>query len=298
MELRKNSDHNPDSVNWKNKDYLQSLVKLSGEFEEMNTRTSKFQNQSIDIELMPMFTVFLWNAGYDKVLLYDAYNKSHYYTNIIKLTNHPDLIIDSTCRNEIEHQSRLIDSAVNIPVSLFKRAISYAALKNYNNAFSDYDSALSIDSSFILVYFSRAGSRYDLIQFIQSLDKDEDAVSIGIDAPKVNTQITSKDLENTYEMVNQDLTRAIEIDPHFYFAYYNRGVVNCKIGNYKKAIDDFSEAIHYRNNFAEAIYNRGLIYILLNENQKGCEDLSRAGELGILDAYKVMKRYCFRSARE
>jgi tetratricopeptide (TPR) repeat protein len=95
-------------------------------------------------------------------------------------------------------------------------------------------------------------------------------------------------------MVKQDLTRAIEIDPDFYFAYYNRGVVNCKIGNYKQAIEDFSGAIQCRDNFAEAIYNRGLIYILLNENQEGCEDLSRAGELGILDAYKVMKRYCFK----
>jgi tetratricopeptide (TPR) repeat protein len=199
---------------------------------------------------------------------------------------------------EIELQSRLIDSASSNPMAYYKRAISYASLKNFNNAFSDYDSALSVDSSFILVYFSRANSRYDLIQFIQSLDNNEDQITIGISTPKVKNQITSKDLENTYEMVNQDFTRTIEIDPSFYFAYYNRGVVNCKIGNYKKAIDDFSEAIHCKDNFAEAIYNRGLIYILLNENQKGCEDLSRAGELGILDAYKVMKRYCFKSIRQ
>jgi tetratricopeptide (TPR) repeat protein len=269
-------------------------VKLSGDFEEMNTRTGKFQNQSIDIELKPMFSIFLWKAEYEKVLLYDAYNKNHYHFNIITLTNHPELFIDSICRKEIEIQSRLIDSASNIPLTWFRRAASYASLKNYNNAFSDYDSALSLDSSFILVYFSRANSRYDLIQFIQSLDNKEDQISIGINTPKGNKQISSKDLENTYEMVNQDFTRAIEIDSQFYFAYYNRGVVNCKIGNYKQAIDDFSEAIQCRDNFAEAIYNRGLIYILLNENQKGCEDLSRAGELGILDAYKVMKRYCFK----
>ena len=284
----------PDSLTWKNKDHLQSLVKLSGDFEEMNTRSSKFQNQSIDIELTPIFKIFLWKTEYEKVLLYDAYYKNHYYVNIITLTNHPELIIDSICRKEIEIQSRLIDSASTIPVTYLRRAISYAALKNYNKAFSDYDSALSLDSSFILSYFSRANSRYDLIQFIQSLANNEDQISIGINTPKGNTQITSEDLENTYEMVKQDLTRAIEIDPDFYFAYYNRGVVNCKIGNYKQAIEDFSGAIQCRDNFAEAIYNRGLIYILLNENQEGCEDLSRAGELGILDAYKVMKRYCFK----
>jgi tetratricopeptide (TPR) repeat protein len=64
------------------------------------------------------------------------------------------------------------------------------------------------------------------------------------------------------------------------------------IGNYKESINDFSKAIEDNGNFAEAFYNRGLIHILLNETVSGCEDLSRAGELGILDAYKVMKRYC------
>jgi hypothetical protein len=34
--------------------------------------------------------------------------------------------------------------------------------------------------------------------------------------------------------------------------------------------------------------------ILLSENHDGCLDLSRAGELGIKDAYKVMKRYCYK----
>ena len=191
-----------------------------------------------------------------------------------------------------------MDSVSDIPLSYFRRAVSYAALQNYNNAFNDYDSALLLDSNFVLVYFSRANSRYDLIQFIQSMDKKEDPVSIGMKPSKTKNQITSKDLENTYEMVNKDFYRTLEIDPDFPFAYYNMGVVNCKIGNYEKAIDDFSNAIQRRENFSEAIYNRGLIYILLNENQKGCEDLSRAGELGILDAYKVMKRYCFKTKRE
>ena len=34
--------------------------------------------------------------------------------------------------------------------------------------------------------------------------------------------------------------------------------------------------------------------ILLSENHNGCRDLSRAGELGVTDAYRVMKRYCYK----
>lgn len=65
-------------------------------------------------------------------------------------------------------------------------------------------------------------------------------------------------------------------------------------GEYGKAIEDFTSALQCNANFAEALYNRGLIYILINETVKAREDLSRAGELGITDAYKVIKRYCYK----
>ena len=94
-------------------------------------------------------------------------------------------------------------------------------------------------------------------------------------------------------MIN-DYNRVLELDPEFPFVYYNRGFVYCKMGQYQKAIEDFSKAIQYKPKFAEAIYNRGLIHLLLEQTQQGCEDLSQAGELGIQDAYKVMKRYCYK----
>jgi tetratricopeptide (TPR) repeat protein len=95
-------------------------------------------------------------------------------------------------------------------------------------------------------------------------------------------------------MVVNDLNKVIALDSGFSFAYYNKGYIDCKMGNYRAAIESFSQAIRNKPNFPEAYYNRGLVYILLNEKQQGCEDLSRAGELGILDSYKVMKRYCYK----
>jgi tetratricopeptide (TPR) repeat protein len=91
-----------------------------------------------------------------------------------------------------------------------------------------------------------------------------------------------------------DYSSAVRLDPGFGFGYYNRGIVYCKMRQFKKAEEDFSTAIGCIGNFAEAYFNRGLVRILLNDNLPGCEDLSRAGELGISDAYRVIKRYCFR----
>ena len=51
------------------------------------------------------------------------------------------------------------------------------------------------------------------------------------------------------------------------------------------------EAIDQNPNFAEAYYNRGIIQIFMKDTRKGCLDISKAGELGIVEAYEVLKRY-------
>ena len=43
---------------------------------------------------------------------------------------------------------------------------------------------------------------------------------------------------------------------------------------------------------AEAYFNRGLLYIYTGQKALANADLSKAGELGIVSAYNVIKRYC------
>lgn len=40
----------------------------------------------------------------------------------------------------------------------------------------------------------------------------------------------------------------------------------------------------------EAFYNRGYVYLRLGNERLGIADLSRAGQLGILPAYNLIKR--------
>ena len=292
-DLSKKNHVPPDSLKFRKEDYLKSLVKLSGDFEEMNTMNSKFQNQYINIELLPMYAVYPGKTDFRLLRLYDAYKKEHYYRNIISLSNHERMLSDSLCNAVIYTQTSRIDSSADYPDSYWKRALAYAGLKNFSEAFKDYAHCLDLDSNLVLAYFSRANTRFDLVQLIQSEeDHQEDPIIIGSTNPKVEKKMTTPELEHTYQTVLLDLDKAFKLDPGFYFASYNRGYINCKMGNYRDALLDFSAAIDLNDNFAEAFYNRGLIYILLNERSKGCQDLSRAGELGITDSYKVMKRYC------
>ena len=58
-----------------------------------------------------------------------------------------------------------------------------------------------------------------------------------------------------------------------------------------EALEDYTRAIELNPQFGEAYYNRGLIQIYLKDTHKGCLDMSKAGELGIQQAYKVFKIY-------
>jgi len=294
MDIARKNNLSADSLTTRKKDFLQSLVKLSGDFEEMNTSNSKFQNQAVEIQLMPMFRLFQGKAGYDVIELYDTYHKGHYFTGILALTIHAYLISDSLGNKQLEQQTKRINSGVELSDAYLQRAVAYTGLRKYNEAFLDYGASEELDTSYALPYFCRAVTRYDLIQLINSLDNYEQQVTIGKPNPKAREQYTTTELEHTYDAVVCDFEAALKIDPGFFFAYYNRGVVHCKMGNYHRALEDFTEAIKLRKNFAEALFNRGLVQIMLGDPQSGCEDLSRAGELGISEAYKVMKRYCYK----
>ncbi|TRZ70209.1 MAG: hypothetical protein D4R97_08645 [Bacteroidetes bacterium] len=292
LELGKKSHFNPDSLTTEKKDYLQSLVKLSGDFEEMNTANGKFQNQPVSIQLMSLFRFFSDKAPFTLLRFYDTYPKEQYHTNLHGFTTHDELFTDSLCRKGITRQTLLIDSVSNQADLYLKRASYYSALNLYNEAFRDLDSALKLDSANVLAYFIRANARYGLIRLMHSLDTTRNQITISKNPAEMKSG--KADSDSSYNSIIADYTKVLRLDTGFAFAWYNRAIAYSRKGEFRKASYDFSKAIGCMSDFAEAYYNRGLISILLNDNLSGCEDLSRAGELGILDAYRVIKRTCYR----
>jgi tetratricopeptide (TPR) repeat protein len=294
MELTQRNHLDPDSLKAERKDYLKNLTKLSGDFEQMNALSSKLQNQAIDITLKPMFNMLIWKADFGKVKLYDVYRKTHYPVNILTLTNQQHVIADSILLQEIDDQTRLIESLSNPNDALYKRAVTLIQLRSFDMALRDLNALLAVDSGNVTAWFSRAGTRYELIQQLTIQEDLQREITIGKMLPKTQNPQAPLTVEHTYELVVADYDRALALDPEFAFAWYNRGFVSSRMGNYREALDDFSKAVALRDDLAEAWYNRGLVSILLSENHNGCRDLSRAGELGVTDAYRVMKRYCYK----
>ena len=77
-----------------------------------------------------------------------------------------------------------------------------------------------------------------------------------------------------------------------YVPYYNLGNLYCLSSEHINSIENYTRAIELYPKMGDAYFNRGLVLIYLKDKEKGCIDLSRAGELGVQDAYGVIKKYC------
>ena len=124
---------------------------------------------------------------------------------------------------------------------------------------------------------------------ISSIDNSYQRITIDSD-PANRLNNNSKRTYN-YDEAIADLNKAIKLFPDFAQAYYNRGNLEALSGRLPEAFENYSKAIELNPSFAEAYYNRGVIQIFMKDTRKGCLDLSKAGELGILEAYEMLKRY-------
>ena len=173
---------------------------------------------------------------------------------------------------------------------LFSLAISESLVKQYTNAVNNYTSAMQALPANPFVYFNRATTQAEMIDFISSIDNAYQRISIENDpARQLHNRSTTRTY--SYDEAIADLTKAIKLYSEFAYAYYNRANLLALSGNLPEAFDDYTKAIELNPNFAEAYYNRGLVQIYMKDTRKGCLDISKSGELGIEDAYDVLKMY-------
>ncbi|MEO0934241.1 MAG: tetratricopeptide repeat protein, partial [Cyanobacteria bacterium J06641_2] len=95
----------------------------------------------------------------------------------------------------------------------------------------------------------------------------------------VNIFVDLLNLEN-YPNAIPDFTQAIEINPNYLDAYYNRGCCYFYIQDYQAAINDFSFSIQINPQYLQAYSARANSYIALGEITKAELDFQKVKELG------------------
>ncbi|MGL4294017.1 MAG: tetratricopeptide repeat protein [Bacteroidales bacterium] len=279
----------------------------------------RVQDNNVNIELAGSFILSYYEKGeqvrqsvyFDRQI--SDFNKMNLLNKRLRPTSEEAPLTSDQADEHfasIDNYSRLIEISPNNPLPYFGRSMDFMLVQDFQSAVNDLNATLAIKDNFVLGYFNRAAVRMKQLETgkykSEQADTDENIqmklnLATAFDAKltrkkensfaasKVNTEgVNLRKLE--FEMVMRDYDKVIELDPKFVYAYYNRANVNCMQRNYDLALPDFNKAIELYPDFAEALFNRGLVYLYLGQNQKGIADLSKAGELGIISAYNILKR--------
>ena len=151
-----------------------------------------------------------------------------------------------------------------------KRAAAYLQTQDLDDAINDFTTYISSDSTSAMAFWQRA--------VCQSMMNDFNA-SQGIDIQLK----TARTLD--------DFNHAVKLNPNSAFIYYDRANFYASRKDYSRAIDDYTEALRIDPNLAEAYYNRGIVRHISGNSDTGISDLSKAGELGLFDAYSVIRKF-------
>ena len=82
-----------------------------------------------------------------------------------------------------------------------------------------------------------------------------------------------------YKKAIADFDKAIELNPKYADAYYNRGIAKRQLKQYKEAIADYDKAIKLNPKDANVYYNRGFAYRELGKKEEADADFSTWAEL-------------------
>ncbi len=253
----------------------------------------KVQNRNVNVQYLEPFRLTYYRDNdqtismvrYSKVLD-DLFSTGSFMSEIV-VENH-EVSLDekqiSGLFTDIEQRTMKLsvetDNADNI---LLARAIDFSLLQDFTNAESDLGNAVTVNPDNWAVWFCRAQVRERLVR-IRQAEQEFDLHQDGSDN-------IEKSADSGYLTVIRYLTNAIDLEPSFAYAYYNRGTLYAMTNDLHAALMDLDKAIEIDGTLAEAWYNRGLVLVLLNRMDEAFRDLSRAGELGIYTAYNIIKRF-------
>jgi tetratricopeptide (TPR) repeat protein len=204
-----------------------------------------------------------------------------------------------------EYQTALESAAAGASGSMtaeqyFLRALNDYGSKLFNSSLDFYGKAIEAASQKTdltrmheaFYRINRGALRAEMIEFISSIQSNVQVLSMddsGNTRARVKDQITR---QYDYTDAIDDMKAASEVMKDIPYVYYNLGNLYCLSSEHINSIENYTKAIELYPMMGDAYFNRGLVLIYLKDKEKGCIDLSRAGELGVKDAYGVIKKYC------
>ncbi len=283
--------------------------------EYKNEIRGRVQDKNVKVDLLPQFAI----TFYEKIETFKRptftdkmiadYNKKMQLPIQLQITNNESPLNDSQADyhfESINNYSLKLNSNLSDANIYFCRGMDFMILQDLTEAMQDFDRSIVLNPDFALAYFNRAVVRYKQLEINNYSQENKETLDMSLNIqtgkkkPAIQGQFTpSESIEPPaekdnrvyqYELMLRDYDKVIQLNPDFVYAYFNKGNIYCVKKDFRSAVSEYSKAINKDAEFAEAYFNRGLTRLYLGDTEKGVADLSKAGELGVIDAYNIIKR--------
>lgn len=214
----------------------------------------------------------------------DDLNATRMLRHVLRVTTGlPSLDDDESAAHfkSIEYYNSYMAGHAPRAIDFLGRALDFITLRDYDSAIRDIDRALALTPDLAVAYYLRAQAAFHRWQSSSDLDSDDSHIDY-----TTRMSLQRKGIDD----IQADITRLIELSPRMAEAWYNKAVVHISAGDLTSALAALNHAIELKPDMGEAWYNRGYIYLKLGNERLGVADLSRAGQLGIVPAYNLIKR--------
>ena len=265
---------------------LSRLTGLNADFNNVNPGTA----DTVNIDMLPIYHL----EFRDNTVMYSDDNlpvvlpkSSRDYSTFYLTTNEVSSGAMTTLTPIAEPAEETDANEMQDNDSLLRRAVRHTGMQLFNDAGREYDIFLKRDSISAIGWFARG---INACKQVELLDKFDNEILL----PGQPRKIVKNQKEEIYRQALSDFNKALQSEPQWAIAFYNRAFVKYQLHDFNGAIKDYDRALASDPNLAAAYYNRGLFLLYLKDKPNACRDFSKAGELGLDVSYAVIKKYCMR----
>jgi tetratricopeptide (TPR) repeat protein len=192
------------------------------------------------------------------------------------------LIVRVTSVNAQKKASDYIDDGIK----LFEN-------KEFMEAIVSFNKAIELDSSSYQAFYMRGNIKQKFSDIHGAMKDYNYAIEANSKFPEAYFERGNVKfmLSDYYGAIN-DYTKTIELNENNLDAYYKRGQAKQQLEAYQDAITDCTKILEKDPKNVDAYFLRGVLRIEYGQLSQGCLDLSKAGELGDLKAYEMIRERC------
>lgn len=173
----------------------------------------------------------------------------------------------------------VINDGKGRPADYLAAAVALTMLRNYEEALRLLNEVIGKDPRFTLAYMMRG-----YVRGAAALHSSGGGKNDGDDG--LTRQLQARQIQNALG----DYETALSLNPRLIYARFNQGNIYYGMKDYTSALQCYTDALRTDPDFGEALFNRGLCYLQMGNKRQAFIDLSKAGELGVIASYNLLKR--------